>query len=118
ARSPPGKERRRSNPGYDRDRRSAVLYQDRPAQECGKEEQLPLALHFQYTISENTTIMATRHRAGVRSGSVHSGFCVPSRCSRRISCNILRASESSHWFVASSTALSVSSSALTSARNR
>src|SRR5712691_3844782 len=81
------------------------------AQQAGSDKISPFHFHTT-TIRLRITVIANSTRVGTFRGLFHSGFCVPSRISRRISCNCLLAIESSQPFWARFTAFSVSSSAL------
>ena len=86
----------------DREGRRTVSDQGISRHDSRSREKAPFLRHLKFTKRQRTTVITASKIAGAVSGLVHSGFCVPSRSSRRISCNCLRASESSHEFPASS----------------
>src|SRR5260370_605884 len=86
----------------DSQRRRSLRQQKVCHQNGSSEKPTPLFVHFKYTARQITTVMARSHSAGAVSGFVHSGFCVPSRISFRMSLNCFRASDSSQGLVARS----------------
>src|SRR6266550_2863068 len=87
------------------------------SQKTSSAEVLPV--HFVTRVSaKSARVITAKKVAGVTSDLFHSGFCVPSRISLRISCNCFFARDSSQAFRAKATDLSVSSSALGKARRR
>lgn len=70
------------------------------------------------TLELRPIIEKTWGKVQLASGLVQAGFCVPSPLSLRISCNCLRASDSSQPFCSNSTAAKVSASARSRARSR
>src|SRR6266481_3109523 len=89
---------RRNNPRCDGNRRNTGGQEKISNEEHGSGIKAPL--HFHTTSSDRTTVIRTSARAGAFSDLVHSGFCVPSRLSLRISRSCLWAKECSNAFAA------------------
>src|SRR5262245_19218743 len=85
-------ERAESDAKQDREGRRAVGDQGKCGHYSRGRKKAPFFGHRKFTKRQSAMVITARKIAGAVSDLVHSGFWVPSRERRRISCNCLRAS--------------------------